>query len=250
MIKKYIKENTTSKQRVLFKNQINKYLSFFDFGNLNKLAIRHNTDKWGSHWYTEHYDFHFRNFKKSKIKIFEIGVGGYDTPYLGGNSLRMWRDYFPNGKVISLDIEDKSPLNEKRIKIYKGSQTDKEILEIINNENGPFDIIIDDGSHINSHVIFSFQHLFPLLKNGGIYAIEDTQTSYFSDFGANSMNFDDNSNIVGYFKNLIHGLNYAEYQIEKYEPNYFEKHIESIHFYHNLIIIHKKESNKKSNLKA
>ena len=43
-----------------------------------------------------------------------------------------------------------------------------------------FDIIIDDGSHINSHVKKTFNFLFKYLRNNGTYFIEDLQTSYIS----------------------------------------------------------------------
>jgi hypothetical protein len=185
--------------------------------NLSKLALIHKTDKFAGHFYTPHYQKHFNPYKYKKIKLFEIGVGGYESPLHGGNSLRMWKSYFPFGRITSLDIYDKSFLEERRIKIYKGSQVDKELIKEINKASGDFDIIIDDGSHVNNHVITTFKLLFPKLKKGGVYVIEDTQTSYWEDYGGTSNNFNKEGTIMSFFKSLIDGLNHEEFMIKDYE---------------------------------
>lgn len=79
----------------------------------------------------------------------------------------MWKKFFPFGKIFSLDIYDKSSLQENRIQIFKGSQVDKDFLEKVTAEIGEINVIIDDGSHINKHVIETFKLLFPKLKDGG-----------------------------------------------------------------------------------
>jgi len=224
------------------------FVGLFFGKNLTKLAIIYNTDKWGSHYYTPHYQKHFKTFKYKKIKLLEIGVGGYDLPNKGGNSLRMWKRYFPFGKIFSLDIYDKSLQEEKRIKIFQGSQIDYTFLNDVVKKIGQIDIIIDDGSHINEHVIKSFKYLFPKLKEGGIYVIEDTQTSYWSDFGGDSKDLKNPKTIMNYFKQLTDCLNYKELIIKDYEPNFYDKNILSIHFYHNLIFIYKGNNNEESNI--
>jgi len=160
----------------------------------------------------------------------------------------MWKNYFRKSKIISVDIFDKSQLQEKRIKIYEGSQIDKDLLNIMDIESGPFDIIIDDGSHINNNVITTFNHLFPKLKKGGIYVIEDTQTSYWPDMGGKVSERNNEDTIYGFFKSLIDGLNYKEYMISNYSPNYFELNIVGIHFYHNIIFIYKNDNIEESNV--
>lgn len=68
------------------------------------------------------YQKYFKKFRFKSITFLEIGVGGYEDPYAEGNSLRMWKIFFPFGKFYALDIYDKSPQEESRIKIFKGSQ--------------------------------------------------------------------------------------------------------------------------------
>jgi hypothetical protein len=43
--------------------------------------------------------------------LFEIGIGGYDNENKGGNSLRMWKNFFPFGKIFAIDIYNKSGAN-------------------------------------------------------------------------------------------------------------------------------------------
>lgn len=232
----------------LFKS-IYLWLLSLPFGfNLNMLARIYKSDKWGKHFYTKHYQTHFRRFKFKKIKLFEIGVGGYHYPEIGGSSLRMWKRYFLFGQIISLDIYDKSFVHERRIKIYQGNQNDEIILNKIIDQIGEPDIIIDDGSHINEHVIKTFNILFPKLKNGGIYVIEDTETSYWPDYGGDSENLNNPSTIMNFFKNLTDSLNHQEFLKSNYTPSYFDKNISSMQFYHNLIFIFKGINNECSNV--
>jgi demethylmacrocin O-methyltransferase len=191
---------------------------------------------------------HLERFRYRRINLLEIGVGGYENPHLGGKSLRMWKKYFPFGNIFSIDIYDKPSLQENRIKIFKGNQIDKDFLNKVTDKIGGIDIIIDDGSHINEHVIGTFNILFPKLKDKGIYVIEDTQTSYWEDFGGNSKNLNDPKTIMNYFKSLTDALNNQEFLIPNYKQNYFDKKIVSMHFYHNMIFIYKGNNDEKSNL--
>ena len=247
-IKGIIKESLNIKY-FFFIKRIYLFTLSIPFGfNLNKLALIYKSDKWGKHYYTEHYHTHFRKFKFKKIKLFEIGVGGYHYPNSGGNSLRMWKRYFPLGRIFSIDIYDKSLVEENRIKIYTCSQVDEIMLDKIILEIGAPDIIIDDGSHMNEHVIKTFEILFPKLKNGGIYVIEDTQTSYWKDYGGDSENLQNSATMMNFFKKLTDGINHEEFVNENYTPDYYDKNITSIQFYHNLIFVFKGLNNEGSSI--
>ncbi|WP_121357040.1 class I SAM-dependent methyltransferase [Flavisolibacter nicotianae] len=207
--------------------------------NLRTLAVLYGTDKWGVHWYMEHYETHFRPFRNKRIKLLEIGVGGYDNPENGGHSLRVWKQYFRSAQIFSFDIHDKSRLQEDRIRIFQGSQVDSNFLQSLLIETGELDIIIDDGSHIVNHIIETFKLLFPHLKNGGLYVIEDLHTSYHDEFGGDRKDLDNPKTSMNFLKSLTDCLNYQEYLGVGEEPSYFDKHISSIHFYHNLVFIYK-----------
>lgn len=221
--------------------------------DLKTIAQLAHTDKWGGHRYAQHYDTHFRPFRNKKLTLLEIGVGGYENPKYGGESLRMWKAYFPKAMIYAIDIYEKKAHEENRIKIFQGSQADADFLKLVCKKTGPLDIIVDDGSHINSHVLITFKTLFPFLKEGGIYVIEDVQTSYWSQMGGSNLggdgeNFNNPNTTMGFFKGLTDGLNHMEFLKPDYQPSYFEKNIVSISFYHNLIFVYKGSNDEKSNL--
>jgi demethylmacrocin O-methyltransferase len=256
MIREYLEKRISedTRQKLIQSPLARKVINFIDdvqatffCRNLNRLAKIYRTDKYGTHYYTQHYQTHFKRFKYKRVRLLEIGVGGYEDPFIGGKSLRMWKKYFPFGKIYSIDIYDKSFLQENRIKIFQGSQVDKDFLEKVTVLSGDPDIIIDDGSHINEHVIETFKLLFPKLKDGGIYVIEDTQTSYWEDFGG-SMDFRNPDTIMYFFKSLTDSLNNKEFICPGYEQNYYDRKIISIHFYHNLIVIYKGDNDEESNV--
>jgi len=219
--------------------------------DLRKLALAFGTDKEGTHYYTQHYQHHFSQLRRSNIKLLEIGIGGDETPEAGGESLRMWKAYFKNGEIFGIDIFDKTDHDEKRIKTFKGNQVDREFLKKVVAETGGFDIVIDDGSHYNDHVVDTFNILFPLVKSNGIYVIEDLQTSYWDEMngkkwgGSNDLKAEYTS--MNFLKSLVDGLNYEEFAVDNYVPTYFDKNIISIHFYHNLAFIYKGDNNEGSN---
>src|SRR3954470_20169024 len=67
--------------------------------DLSRLARLFGTDKDASHFYSQHYQKHFEALRLKPVNVLEIGIGGYDDPKQGGHSLRMWKAYFPNGKI-------------------------------------------------------------------------------------------------------------------------------------------------------
>jgi hypothetical protein len=223
-------------------------LGFLFRNNLLKLATIYGTDKWGAHRYAAHYARHFHHLRREKITLLEIGIGGYEDPQDGGGSLRMWRRYFPKAQIVGLDYFDKSPHAEKRIRIYRGDQSDEVILQQIVAEIGRPDIIIDDGSHLNRHVIKSFEVLFPLLADDGIYVIEDTQTAYWPEAGGSSDDLIHAPTSINLCKNLVDSLNHEEFIKPGYIPSYYDRNIVALHFYHNLVFIQKGKNQEGSNM--
>ena len=239
-------------QQWVFKRIYLRLYIFLYKNNLLKLSIIFRSDKEGEHHYAKHYQRHFESFRRDKINILEIGIGGYENPMNGGESLRMWKAFFPNGNIFGIDIYDKKYHDEKRIKTFQGSQVDEVFLREVAEKIGPIDIIIDDGSHFNDHVIATFKILFPLLSPNGIYVVEDLQTSYWDEVlgvnwgGSSSLNASHTS--MNYFKSLADGLNYEEFTIDDYTPTYFDKNVISMHYYHNLVFVYKGSNNEGSNV--
>jgi hypothetical protein len=223
-----------------------RFLQLVYGGNLRKLAMYFGTDKWSEaehQFYTPHYHQHFHKVRHQKLNVLEIGIGGYDDPYAGGSSLRMWKAYFPNSNIFGVDIHDKTPHDEFRIKTFKGSQIYESFMRQVVSEIGVIDIVIDDGSHFNKHVIETFTMLFPLISPDGMYAIEDLQTSYWErldgiDWGG-SIDLRASHTSMNFLKSLIDGLNHDEFMDASYAANYFDNHIVAMHFYHNMAFVQK-----------
>lgn len=119
--------------------------------------------------YLHHYERHFESLRTQPIKLLEIGV-------YQGASLRLWRDYFVNGEIHGLDIDPGCCRNNgPRVTVHLGDQANTEALS---RPPGPWDIVIDDGSHKVEHIVTSFTHLWPALKPNGFYVVEDMGLSY------------------------------------------------------------------------
>jgi len=217
--------------------------------DLPALAAYFDTDKWGEHWYAQHYQTHFAPLRKKPLRLLEIGVGGYEDPRSGGASLRMWKAYFPRAMIYGLDIRDKRPHDEPRIRTIMGSQDDEELLKGISAQYGPFDIVIDDGSHMNAHILKSFRVLFPLLAENGLYVVEDTQTSYWPQFGGAPATDHAAPTSMNVLKSLVDGLNHREFpRNAELSPSYLERHVVAMHFYHNLVFVQKGVNDEPSNV--
>jgi hypothetical protein len=197
------------------------------------------TDKEASHFYAAAYDHHFGHLRHRPIKLLEIGIGGYADPNAGGASLRMWEEYFPQAEITGLDLYAKTGVSGERIRVLKGDQSDPALLAEIGRLYGPFDLIVDDGSHMCAHVIASFRGLFPYLADEGIYAIEDLQTSYWPKTYGGSSGENREGTSMTFLHALTDGLNYAEFDIPGYQPTELDRSIRSIAFYHNLAFVQK-----------
>jgi len=138
----------------------------------------YNTDK-TKFGYLDVYDQILIPWVDKEITLLEIGIDR-------GGSLELWRDYFPRGTIVGIDLKlPERFVPGERIQVFEGSQADERFLSKVANKTAPdgFDIIIDDASHIGELTRRTFWHLFDHhLKPGGLYAIEDWGTGYFDDF--------------------------------------------------------------------
>ena len=202
------------------------------------------------------YDSHLGHLQgKPDIKVLEIGV------YNGG-SLYMWNNYFPGSRIIGIDIDPYTKRWEeldKNIRVEIGDQCDKDFLQKIVDEEGPFDLIIDDAGHENHQIITSFEFLFPHLVEGGTYVVEDTFASYWPGYscdretGTNgeTLNpvlkpFDKNNTSMEFLKALTDKCNCWAYRHKEAEGlrvegelDQYEKGLYSIHFYDSIVFANK-----------
>jgi demethylmacrocin O-methyltransferase len=208
--------------------------------DLGPLALRFGSDKWGEHWYMTRYQRHLADYRDQRVRVLEIGIGGYGAAGSGGGSLQMWQHYFRRGLIYGLDLAAKSHANDVRIQTIRGDQADAEFLAGLAAEIGPLDIVIDDGSHLSDHVLGSFATLFPLLRPGGLYVIEDLQTSYWTGWNGRRTDPNDPGTTMGFLKTLADGLHHQELlQGKAIEPSPFDRTVTAVHLYRNLAFIEK-----------
>jgi hypothetical protein len=152
---------------------------------LNEIGLKHGTDKASStHDYLDNYQKFLFSWKEKDFALLEIGVGN-------GGSLKMWKEYFPNARIYGID-NNPDVAGEG---IFIGDQKDEAFLEKINQEAGPFSVIIDDGSHVGDDMASTWKFLFPKILYPGYYFIEDTHTLYSNHYSGEN---DSNGRTRGY----------------------------------------------------
>jgi hypothetical protein len=211
--------------------------------SLNELAVKWGTDKRaGIHNYTKWYEQMWGAQRLEPVKFLEIGVQS-------GASIRMWEEFFPNGKIVGMDIDPRcKALESKRVSIIIGSQADPVVRDQLAAAHPKgFDIIIDDGSHVSEHMEKSFDLYFPILKPGGTYVIEDLHCSYSAKFQG-----DTPISIINWLKVRVDDLNLngssglgdyeaSENYVGNLRPlNMYERDIEAMTFVRSMAIITKR----------
>lgn len=143
---------------------------------LNDIMNKHRSDKGtehgSKHSYCDFYERYLGKFCTDPVSLLEIGIND-------GASIRAWQEYFPNGTILGVDLEDRSHLESERVKTLICDQSSELELEELSKslKKTFFDIIIDDGSHHMRDQQISLSILSRHLKPGGYYIIEDLHTS-------------------------------------------------------------------------
>ncbi len=183
--------------------------------------------KW-QHYFSV-YDRHLFHLIGKQFTLLEIGVAE-------GGSLQLWKKYFGDQvRICGIDKDPKSYFQESQIEVFIGDQSDERFLNQVLNEIGSPTVIIDDGSHVQSHILKTHQVLYPNLASNGIYIIEDCHTSYWPRFegGVNS-----HLNTVEIFSKSSHDVNEKWYNIPR-TP--ILNNLNSISFYDSMIVMEKRE---------
>ena len=153
---------------------------------LSSLFASHGSDK-DRNGYSSLYNALFLPLKDAPVTLLEVGIGtmipgapssmkGYmSDDYRPGASLRAWKDFFPKGQIHGMDVAADCMLSEPRITTSLCDAKDPASVLAWTQEHPDltFDVIVDDGSHWDLPQLATLQHLFPLLKPGGFYVIED-----------------------------------------------------------------------------
>jgi hypothetical protein len=206
------------------------------------------TDKFIRHHYERYYDRWFAPLRDYPgLKLIEIGANQ-------GHSLKSWSDYFSNASdIMGLAYGDAAQGVEEKVQglpgvsLYTGDQSKLSTMQYLR-QRGPWNIIIDDGSHVPQHMIYSLYHLWDAVVPGGLYVIEDLETNYWT-HGANiygyqlvetGINADANHSAVTKLMQFIHVLTRHQLNFDgemSVMPN--DDLICSIEFGMNLVLLRK-----------
>lgn len=205
--------------------------------------------------YIELYEKYFYDRRNMELDLLEIGIDK-------GGSLKMWLQYFQYANIYGIDISDKSHLgwpNDPRCFTTIGDQGDTKFWnEYLKNKQ--FDIVIDDGSHQPHHQQTSLKSIWPKLKPGGIYVIEDLHCSYWHT-DRWPWGFQNNANVFNtVIRSAVNALHYPFFKVKYDGPLYenmtqwfragktathepitnFDETLESIHIYKSICFLLKK----------
>lgn len=182
--------------------------------------------------YFEIYDRHFSKYRGTEVNILEFGV-------FQGGSLKMWRDYFgPKANIYGVDINPHcKSLEDDRIKIFIGDQEDRASLREIAKQIPRIDILIDDGGHRMDQQVNTFEELFPLISENGVYLCEDLHSSYWKRFGGG---YKKKGTFIEYSKHLIDKVNAWHSETPRLTVTDFTKSAASMHYYDSILVIEKR----------
>ncbi len=171
-------DNYISRDRSLYSCRAEKYIRpeklsqlgyFKDYKKLEKIGMYEMSDKFRDHNYLDKYEFFLHPWCDKEFNFLELGI------FRGGSAM-MWEKYFSKAMIYCVDINPQcSQFETKRIKpiiMDLGIESEVKKLRDIKPE-----IILDDASHFWNHQILALFTLFDILPSGGVYIVEDLETS-------------------------------------------------------------------------
>lgn len=172
------------------------------------------------------YESHFARYVNRPLTFFEIGCGQ-------GGSLQMWKRYFgPYAQIVGIDInENCKEYEEDQIAVRIGDQKDINLLKSVIEEFGTPDIVLDDGSHMMSDIVATFNFMYAKTSPNGVYMVEDLHTAYWEEYGGGLKR---EGSFIELCKMLIDELN-ADHARDQISSTDFTQSTLSMHFYDSVV---------------
>jgi cephalosporin hydroxylase len=195
--------------------------------------------KWAH--YFDIYERHLARFVNTSPTLLEIGV------YQGG-SLAMWKNFLGQGcQIAGIDINpDCIQHQAEGIDVFTGSQDDPEIINDVLKKYPQIDIVIDDGSHVMSHMIDTFNMLYHKVNPYGVYIVEDVHTCYWPEYGGGLKR---NTTFMEFAKDKIDELN-ALHTRGASPVSDFTRETDYITFYDSMVVFERRPQAQRQDIKT
>ena len=167
-----------------------------------RIGNKYNNDKVTTHNYENMYGTLVAHLTDKEFNLLEIGLGCDHNSLSEGKSIGVWREYLPHAIFSLLEFNQKcaEPFRSKVDNLFIGDQSDLDLLKVIGQKAGPFQLIVDDGGHSRKQQVNSLIGLWPFLNsNGGIYVIED----FYYSFSKNIYYYDSKESSFDFVTQLI-----------------------------------------------
>ena len=208
--------------------------------NLSEICHQYGSDKL-KHGYLRKYQYWMEEQRDDPVHFLELGV-------FYGASLKMWRDYFPNGQIHGLDWfkglngnghwfpdADKflreQKISPERISLYQVDQGNRpgmeEFVEQMLQKGRQFDFILDDGSHLMRDQQLAIGLLFPLLKPGGLFIMEDVQSSTHPEYYPD-IRKDKSNTTLEVFREFLRSGKFTSMYLTRAEQHYLSDQIQRV----------------------
>jgi hypothetical protein len=90
--------------------------------------------------------------------------------------LNAWASVFPSANIYGGDKKESQLFNSGNISTHFVDQEVAASFDDLKAEfDFEFDVVLDDASHVYANTVATFEALFPAVKTGGMYLIEDIQ---------------------------------------------------------------------------
>lgn len=135
---------------------------------------------------------YLERFKRFEPRtILELGV-------LQGASLDLWRERFPDAQIVGIDRDP--PESNSSWQTITGEQDDVGVLVRASLDRGGYwDLVVDDCEHVGAKSEASFWALWPYVRSGGCYVVEDWGTGYWPGW----IDHDSGHSMVDFVKSLV-----------------------------------------------
>jgi len=177
------------------------------------------------------YERHFGRFAGRPCTFLEIGAGN-------GGSSQMWKRWFgPLARIVTIDINPIcKQFEDEQVAVRIGDQSDGVFLQSLLDEFGPFDAVLDDGSHQMEHVTKSFNYLYDRISPNGVYIVESMHTAYWPEWGGGLR---DGRSFIEHFKMLLDELNAYHIKNNELPPTTFTNTTFCMSAYDSILVFEK-----------